>query len=256
MRKQGRVIKDNLEKRNPLHKSLFSQERKINVCGPLLIHRAFNKPTRFFLIERHTGSRADWRLRARQKFISANARRASPHRASRLLLGWHSSLAHPPEQGPSSTSNKKFKAPLRWAPARPGQDKRGADEKWSPYCTLKTAVRVFESQQYKKAKQKIKSALLDHTTKKGSWPGDLNWVQYIENTSLTYIMAIKRTYWKQDYEGEDVFRCPQATWQFQPHFPAVKQGLIQEQDAERALIWMSSMSESHWWSLFHKEVKS
>jgi hypothetical protein len=36
----------------------------------------------------------------------------------------------------------------------------------------------------------------------------------------------------------------------------MKQGLILEQEAEKALIWLSSMSESHWWYIFHKEVKS
>jgi hypothetical protein len=32
--------------------------------------------------------------------------------------------------------------------------------------------------------------------------------------------------------------------------PAVKK------EAEKALVLMSSMSESHWWCLFHKEMKS
>jgi hypothetical protein len=40
-------------------------------------------------------------------------------------------------------------------------------------------------------------------------------------------------------------------------FPALTQGLILEWEAEKALIWMSSMAaESHWWHLFHKKVKS
>ncbi len=55
-----------------------------------------------------------------------------------------------------------------------------------------------------------------------------------------------------------VSRCSQVAWQFQTTicFPTVKQGLILESEAERALIWMSSMSESHWRYLFHKEGKS
>jgi hypothetical protein len=36
----------------------------------------------------------------------------------------------------------------------------------------------------------------------------------------------------------------------------VKQGLILEKETEKTLIWLSSMSESHWCYLFHKEVKS
>jgi hypothetical protein len=55
-----------------------------------------------------------------------------------------------------------------------------------------------------------------------------------------------------------VFRCPWVVWQFQTpiYFPAVKLGLILKYEAEKALVWMSSMSESHWWYLFYKEVKS
>ncbi len=54
-----------------------------------------------------------------------------------------------------------------------------------------------------------------------------------------------------------VFQCPRFARQFQPPicFPAVKQGLILELEAEKALIRMSSMPESNWRYLFQKEVK-
>ncbi len=55
-----------------------------------------------------------------------------------------------------------------------------------------------------------------------------------------------------------VFSCPRVAWQFQTPicFQAVKQGLILEQEVEKAHIWMSSMSGTNWCRLFHKDVKS
>ncbi len=54
------------------------------------------------------------------------------------------------------------------------------------------------------------------------------------------------------------FWCLRVAWQFKARtrFSAVKQGLILEKEAVKELIWMSLRSESHWWYLFHKEVKS
>jgi hypothetical protein len=54
------------------------------------------------------------------------------------------------------------------------------------------------------------------------------------------------------------FRCPQVAWQFQIHDSLsssetrVNHGIR----SWKALISLTSISESHWWNLFHKEVKS
>jgi hypothetical protein len=54
------------------------------------------------------------------------------------------------------------------------------------------------------------------------------------------------------------FRDSRVAWRFQApiRFPAVKQGLILKEEAEKALIWSSLMSESHWWNLFCKKWRA
>ncbi len=48
------------------------------------------------------------------------------------------------------------------------------------------------------------------------------------------------------------FRCSRVVWQFKPLicFPAAKQGIILQQEAEKAFSWMRLVSESHWCHLF------
>jgi hypothetical protein len=61
-----------------------------------------------------------------------------------------------------------------------------------------------------------------------------------------------------DYRREEVIVnwCLQVAWQFKPPicFPAVKQGLIYEYESDIVSIKMISMSESHWWHLFHNKA--
>jgi hypothetical protein len=52
-------------------------------------------------------------------------------------------------------------------------------------------------------------------------------------------------------------RYPRVVWHFQTPicFPAMKEGLILEYKLNTALIWWSSIQESHWWDLFHNESR-
>ncbi len=53
-----------------------------------------------------------------------------------------------------------------------------------------------------------------------------------------------------------VSRCSRVAGQFQIsiRFPVLN--WILEKEAEKALVWMNLSTESHWWYLFHKKMKS
>jgi hypothetical protein len=54
------------------------------------------------------------------------------------------------------------------------------------------------------------------------------------------------------------FQCPWLAWQPQTPipFPAVKQVYSEiYRKLEKPIIWISWTSESHWWYLFHRQVK-
>ncbi len=56
-----------------------------------------------------------------------------------------------------------------------------------------------------------------------------------------------------------VLLCPNVAWQFQiPRLLSSTETRVYTgiRSWKKVLIWMSSMSKSHWWYLFHKEVKS
>ncbi len=55
-----------------------------------------------------------------------------------------------------------------------------------------------------------------------------------------------------------VFRCLELAWKFQTQiaFQQWNRGSSWNKKLTSAFIWTRSMSESHWWYLFHKAVKS